>query len=107
GDLNDWHWKEEVPPEEAATYTRHYIRELDTITRDVKHLDLLLFPLDPRLGQDCGDGVIRFLSLVDVACFAPMHFADDYKVQDAFKKRYNLGATRMVHWSHRGQTEVF
>ena len=107
GDLNDWHWKEEVPPEEALGYTQAYIKELEEMRRHLYQLDLLMFPLDPRLGKDCGDGLLRFLKLFEVPLFAPMHFGDAYGVQKDFLQTHALGETRMICWERRGQTERF
>lgn len=79
GDLNYWHWSKESTLEEVKiAYGRfvHIIRHLKSVAPDI---DLVFFPVDPRLGQDYADGARLFLENINVKYFFPMHFWGDYK----------------------------
>ena len=110
GDLNDWHWREdpETTAEKSARYTEKYRLELARLSQDVPHLDLAMFPLDPRLGNDFGDGAQALVDAIETDVFAPMHFWEEYELLDVFAQRYRIpNRTRMIRWTHRGQKELF
>ena len=107
GDLNDWHWNQEVPPEEAQGYTRAYREELAALSRDVSTLDLAMFPVDGRLGPDAANGAVAFLSAIPTRVFAPMHFGEDYRAQDGLVARGPFGGTRVIRWTRRGERASF
>mgnify|MGYP000470744888 FL=1 len=52
GDLNNWHWKDESTPQEVAEAEGNYLKELDIIAKETSVMDLVMFPVDPRLGTD-------------------------------------------------------
>jgi L-ascorbate metabolism protein UlaG (beta-lactamase superfamily) len=79
GDLNNWHWNEEVAPEEADGYSKHYLEKLEDIYRDNKSIDIVMFPADPRLGGDYLLGASQFTEKIKTGVFAPMHFGDNYE----------------------------
>lgn len=74
GDLNNWHWKDESTALESAESEKHYLRELDVLTKTTDHLDLAMFPVDPRLGTDFMRGAQQFLERIHTKMFVPMHF---------------------------------
>lgn len=74
GDLNNWHWKDESTALESAESEKHYLRELDMLTKTTDHLDLAMFPVDPRLGTDFMRGAQQFLERIHTKMFVPMHF---------------------------------
>lgn len=74
GDLNNWHWNEESTQEEIRQSEDAYLRELDRIFAGIKKLDILCFPVDPRLGKDYMKGAIQFISRINVDYFVPIHF---------------------------------
>lgn len=84
GDLNNWHWREECPPEESQGYEANYLKELDDLVKDVQHLDLAMLPIDPNLGKDYMLGAEQFLDRIKVTTVAPMHFHDNFKSLDGF-----------------------
>lgn len=86
GDLNNWHWKEECSIEESAMYERNYLKELNDLATETKHLDLAMFPIDPRLGKEYMLGAQQFLDEINVSVLAPMHFQDKFEALDPFKK---------------------
>ncbi|MDD4659542.1 MAG: MBL fold metallo-hydrolase, partial [Massilibacteroides sp.] len=78
GDLNNWHWKDESTLEEIAEAEAFYERELNDVAKEIKELDLAMFPIDPRLGTDFMKGAIQFVSCIHVGHIAPMHFGEAY-----------------------------
>lgn len=74
GDLNNWHWNEESTPEDIAEAEKAYSQELALITKDIKALDLAMFPIDARLGKDFMKGAQQFVETIAVKNLAPMHF---------------------------------
>jgi len=85
GDLNNWHWNEEETPEDAAKNERWFLDELAHIAREIPELDVLMFPVDPRLGKDYTKGAWQFLDSVKTGLFIPMHFWDNIAAASAFR----------------------
>lgn len=79
GDLNYWHWNTESTPEEVRRAYNAFVKEMHRIMEDYKTLDIVFFPVDPRLGRDFAQGARLFLENIKVAHFFPMHIQDDYK----------------------------
>jgi len=84
GDLNNWHWKDESTTEEIKEAEIAYLSELNLLTEDVKYIDVVMFPVDPRLGADYMLGANQFIGIFGVGLFAPMHFGEEYKKANAF-----------------------
>ena len=85
GDLNNWHWIEEETPSDAAKNEQDFLKELSQIAGEVPALDVVMFPVDPRLGKDYAKGAQQFIESIKVGFFLPMHFWDNYKSAMAFK----------------------
>ena len=85
GDLNNWHWKEEETPQNAAKNERFFLDELALIAKEVPALDAAMFPLDSRLGKDYARGAEQFLDSIKVGLFIPMHFWKDINSASAFR----------------------
>ncbi len=107
GDLNNWHWNEGCPPEESQGYENNYLRELDILAREIPHLDLAMFPLDPRLGKDYMRGAEQFISRIPTALFAPMHFDESYQKAAAFAPFAESKQCKVLKWTKRGETITF
>lgn len=86
GDLNNWHWNEEVERDKALIYENSYLCELELVAESVEKLYLTMFPVDPRLGKDYMRGAEQFVSRIDTDYFLPMHFGDNYEKANAFGK---------------------
>lgn len=92
GDLNDWHWKDESTPEEIAEAEGSYKKELNILAGDVTKLDVVMFPLDPRLGADFADGAIFFLQHIETDLLVPMHCQGEHAFINKFgAKAQNYG----------------
>ncbi len=74
GDLNNWHWKDESTPQEVAEAEGNYLKELDIIAKYTQAMDVVMFPVDPRLGTDFMRGAQQFIDRIKTGIFVPMHF---------------------------------
>lgn len=104
GDLNNWHWNEESTPEEIQEAENFYENELDTISQKVNHIDLAMFPVDPRLGKDYMKGAEQFISKIKTDIFAPMHFGEEYEKANSFVTYATSKGTKFIPWKHRGES---
>lgn len=70
GDLNWWHWEGEDKAwnRNMEVNFKRYCEPLRG-----RHVDLAMFPVDPRLGEDGFRGARYFLELTDTTCLLPMH----------------------------------
>lgn len=70
GDLNWWHWEGEDKAwnRNMEVNFKRYCEPLRG-----RHMDLAMFPVDPRLGEDGFRGPRYFLELTDTVCLLPMH----------------------------------
>ena len=70
GDLNWWHWEGEDKAwnRNMEVNFKRYCEPLRG-----RHIDLAMFPVDPRLGEDGFRGPRYFLELTDTVRLLPMH----------------------------------
>lgn len=106
GDLNNWHWNEEVGKAEALTYENNYLCELELLAEDVPHLYLAMFPVDPRLGNDYMRGAEQFVSRIETTYFLPMHFREEYEKANRFGEIAVQYGCRFLPVNQSGQTFV-
>ena len=52
----------------------NYLKELDIIAKETSVMDLVMFPVDPRLGTDFMRGAQQFIDRIKTSVFVPMHF---------------------------------
>ena len=104
GDLNNWHWNEEVPRDEAFVYENQYICELELLFEQVKKLDVAMFPLDPRLGKDFMRGGEQFVNKIKTKHFMPIHFGDSYKEIQQFEPIARKAKTKLLKLEHTAQS---
>lgn len=103
GDLNNWHWKDEATAEEIAEAEAFYERELTDVANGVGELDLVMFPIDPRLGTDFMLGAMQFINRIPVKQIAPMHFAEAYDKIAAFASCAKAVGTDYLQVTGKGQ----
>lgn len=103
GDLNNWHWKEESTEEEVQEAERAYFDELDALARRTDRMDLVMFPVDPRLGEDYMLGAKQFVDKFRVDRFVPMHFDDAYDKANAFREYAESRGARFVELNYKGE----
>lgn len=107
GDLNNWHWNEESTKEEIYEAEAFYQRELDLLANNVKHLDLVMFPIDIRLGKDYMKGAEQFIKTIKTDIFSPMHFGKGYERAAAFAPIAMKYDCKCICWKHRGENIEF
>ena len=85
GDLNWWAWSDDTPEEEK--YMRDlYIEKMKRV-EEIKEVDFLFYPVDPRLEENSFLGVEDFVKRVKVKNIIPMHMWDKYEIVEELKKR--------------------
>ena len=89
GDLNNWHWNEEVAKEESLSYENNFLCELELLAEESDRLDLVMFPVDPRLGSDYMKGATQVISRIGVRYFLPMHFGEQYEKANGLRWKQN------------------
>lgn len=104
GDLNNWHWNEEVDVKEALIYENNFLCELELLAENVEQLHLAMFPVDPRLGADYMRGPEQFVSRIKTDYFLPMHFGDKYDKANAFKDVAERHRCKVPKVNHVGQS---
>lgn len=97
GDLNVWMWKDESTPAEVAAAIRDFEVILDDIHRYYREFDVVMFPVDARIGRDWWEGAFRLLHTTYVENFVPMHFClyEDYDQ----RKQYERAATAFARYA--------
>lgn len=86
GDLNNWHWSDESTLQEAKKAEGDYLSELRDINKEVQEVDVVMFPIDRRIGTDYTKGAQQFLEKIKSIIFVPMHFGYDYAGGNAFQQ---------------------
>ncbi|MDH6535119.1 MBL fold metallo-hydrolase [Parabacteroides sp. 52] len=104
GDLNNWHWKDESTAQEVAVAERNYLNELELLAKTTPHLDVALFPVDPRLGSDFARGAEQFIHRIETGLFAPMHFGERYNKLLPFKQYAQERGVPFAGWTEKGQS---
>ncbi|MDR0743627.1 MAG: MBL fold metallo-hydrolase [Tannerella sp.] len=107
GDLNNWHWDEESTPEEIQAAERHFLKELNLLANETRHLDLAMFPVDCRLGKNYMRGAEQFVDTIRTRVFAPMHFGETYKEANAFKGYAEKAGCQFTAWTKTGESRTF
>lgn len=107
GDLNNWHWNEESTVQEIKEAEDYYERELSLIAASVKHINLAMFPIDPRLGKDYMKGAEQFINAIQIDILVPMHFGESYDKAAAFSSIAAKRNCRFICWKHKGESIEF
>lgn len=104
GDLNNWHWNEEVSKLESAGYENSYLCQLELLAENVDQLYLAMFPVDPRLGKDYMRGAEQFVNRISTDYFLPMHFGENYEKANAFSRYARLQNCTYLKVAKKGQS---
>ena len=103
GDLNNWHWSEESTEEEIRKANGDFLSEVKYLKEKVLNINLVLFPVDRRMGKDYMKGAKQFIEQIKTTIFVPMHFSEDYEGGNAFRNFAENAGCRFVSISHRGE----
>lgn len=106
GDLNNWHWREVSMEAEIREEENAYLGELDEIAQRTDRVDLVMFPVDPRLGEDYMLGAKQFVDRFHVGTFVPMHFDDAYDKANAFREYAEGRGVRFMELNYKGETRT-
>lgn len=74
GDLNAWIWKDESTQQEINKALGDYNVIINSIAEVTDKFDIVMFPVDSRIGTDYFTGARIFLERFDTDLFLPMHF---------------------------------
>lgn len=74
GDLNAWIWKDESTQEEIDKALGDYNAIIENIHQVTDKFDIVMFPVDSRIGTDYFTGARIFLERFETELFLPMHF---------------------------------
>lgn len=85
GDFNLWHWRSESTEQEVREAVEAFERILKTL-KGVR-IDVAFFPVDPRMGEGCEEGALRFAQEIRPKMMIPMHFWDQPQTALDFAKR--------------------
>ncbi|WP_299231338.1 MBL fold metallo-hydrolase [uncultured Bacteroides sp.] len=103
GDLNNWHWMDESPEIEWRRDEKRFLKEVETISKDYRNIDLVLFPIDPRLGHEYMRGGKQFIDLIKTSVFIPMHFWNDFTSANRFQQYVISQGIKSPEINHKGQ----
>ncbi len=104
GDLNNWHWNEEVSVQEASTFENNFLCELELIAEESNEVFLAMFPVDPRLGKDYMRGAEQFVKRISTDYFLPLHFGENYQQANRFTKLAKMQNSTFLQVTHQGQS---
>ncbi|WP_321330818.1 MBL fold metallo-hydrolase [uncultured Bacteroides sp.] len=104
GDLNNWHWSEESTEEEARKAEGDFLAELKLLQQAAPAIDLVMFPVDSRLGKDYDRGARQFVEQIKTSIFVPMHFGEDYAGGNAFRNTAQANGCNFIAITHRGES---
>ena len=104
GDLNNWHWSEESTEEEIRKANGDFLAEVKYLKQQTPAIDLVLFPVDRRMGKDYMKGAKQFIEQIKTTIFVPMHFSEDYEGGNAFRSIAEANGCHFISITHRGET---
>ena len=104
GDLNNWHWSEESTEQEIRKAEGDFLAEIKYLQAAVPTIDLVMFPVDRRMGKDYMKGAQQFIERIKTTIFVPMHFSEDYEGGNAFRSIAEAGGCRFITITHRGES---
>lgn len=104
GDLNNWHWMDECDEKEWQGYENFFLQELAFIADQYQYFDVIMFPVDPRLGVEYMRGAKQFLDKIACKYFCPMHFDQEYQKALAFKEYVVNKGFNFIEITHKAQT---
>ena len=93
----------ESTPAEVRKAEGDFRAELNFIRRSYDAADVVLFPVDRRLGEDYMRGPRQFIETIRTGMFVPMHFGEDYEGGNAFRPIAEERGCRFCAIGHRGE----
>lgn len=90
GDLNAWLWIDESTKDEIEEARRNFSEIVSSIKAIHPQLDLVMFPVDSRLGREYWWGAKYFVENIDCKIFIPMHY--ELVISDEEKEQRRMDA---------------
>lgn len=105
GDLNNWHFDQEMTPQQLKKMQGEFLKAVDDLRAFTPQVDVAFFPVDGRLGDAATLGPTQFIERIHVGTFIPMHFtfADPAEPQRAFAPVAAAHGVRFQSVSHEGE----
>ena len=103
GDLNNWHWSEESTEAEIKKANGDFLAEVNFLKKTTSQIDLVMFPVDRRMGKDYMKGAKQFIELIKTTIFVPMHFSEDYEGGNAMREFAESEGCKFITITHRGE----
>jgi len=85
GDLNLWHWRQESSLREIEAAEDAFYQATEPIKKE--HIDVAMFPVDPRQGMMYDAGANHFILTMKPRVFIPMHWQERPEVAIDFARR--------------------
>jgi L-ascorbate metabolism protein UlaG (beta-lactamase superfamily) len=101
GDLNLWHWREESTLREIEAAEKAFEEAVKPLVG--QHIDLCMFPVDPRMGVMFDAGANHFILAVKPRLFVPMHWQGRSEVAIDFARRARNKTTEVVAMTKPGE----
>ena len=102
--MNNWHWSEESTEAEIRKANGDFLAEVKYLKEKAPDIDLVLFPVDRRMGKDYMKGAKQFIEQIKTTIFVPMHFSEDYEGGNALRDFAENAGCRFVSITHRGES---
>lgn len=104
GDLNNWHWSEESTPDEVKKAEGDFLAELKYLHARYAEIDLVMFPVDARIGKDYDRGAKRFVETIKTHTFVPIHFSEYPEQAALFQAVAERNGAAFLYPTHPGAT---
>lgn len=102
GDLNWWKWMDDTPEEEKEMEEKFKTVINDIVKLNV-NIDIAFFPVDRRLEDNYLCGGQYFIEKLSPDIFIPMHFWDDFKTTNDFKRSQTSTTINIIELQHNNQ----
>lgn len=103
GDLNAWVWMDESTDKEIREAISSFTQILSAIKSRHQNFDVVMFPVDSRIGSGYFTGAKIFLQEIYAERFFPMHF--ELGETSAERMKYHLDAARIGEYANPGRGE--
>lgn len=92
GDLNAWLWIDESSASEVEEAKCKFTKIVNDIGKENPEFDLVMFPVDSRLGTDYWWGAKYWVERISSSLFVPMHYELVLSDEEKEKRRLDAGA---------------
>ena len=101
GDLNFWHWRDEVSIKEIEEAEADFTKAMKPL--EGLRMDVAFFPVDPRMGQMYDAGANTFIMAAKPRLMLPMHFWGRKSIAAEFARRSSNRDTQVIALTRYGE----